>query len=612
MKVLVIAADGNETDFPAITAFLRQLGIPFDTLLAAQQPLTPEMLSDGASHGYYQGIILTTGNLGYDAGGGNWQSAFDGDEWGILWDYEAQFGVRQLTSYTLPGGWPDTYGLNYVGYQDTTSAPLQVTLTAAARQMNLYPYLNTASAITIKNAWVYLGTVISPSATTPLLVTPNGYPIVSINTYSDGRQNLTVTAANNPYLIHSLLLSYGNIDWVTKGVFLGERHAYLNPQNDDLLIDDDIWDTKTLTDTTGLTYRMTGPDLTALVRWQNKIKTWPTTRNGILTEWAFVGEGATGIYSRDTLTLAVIVNQNQFRWVNHTYTHLNLDAPVTAAETLVELQQNHAIATNQLRLTKYYQDAFINPDISGLTNPEAQLGLAQFGIKSQISDTSRPGWDNPSPNAGFYSPGHPDLLIIPRRPTNLFYNLDTAARWVSEYNCFYGPNGTCAGGAFRYWPANLNYQQILDKESDVMLQYLLKWDIDPLMFHQPNTRNIGSSSNPKSLMGDLIEATLVKYNKMVTLPIVNLGQHDIAQRMASRMAYNNSGVQATLSKSAGGACTMTVTVQQPATVPVTSSAAVQGLPAGATTESYGGDIISYVPLGAGQSALLTVPASACQ
>ena len=115
MKVLLIAADGEETDYPALKAFLDQLGIPYDTLIGTQRQLTWDMLSDGASHGYYQGIILTTGNLGYDAGGGNWQSAFDGNEWFALWDYEAKFGVRQMTSYTVPGGWPDTYGLNYVG-----------------------------------------------------------------------------------------------------------------------------------------------------------------------------------------------------------------------------------------------------------------------------------------------------------------------------------------------------------------------------------------------------------------------------------------------------------------------------------------------------------------
>src|SRR5205823_526219 len=47
MKLLVISADGNETDFPAVVAFLSQLGIPFDTLIATQEALTSSMLWDG-------------------------------------------------------------------------------------------------------------------------------------------------------------------------------------------------------------------------------------------------------------------------------------------------------------------------------------------------------------------------------------------------------------------------------------------------------------------------------------------------------------------------------------------------------------------------------------
>jgi hypothetical protein len=181
---------------------------------------------------------------------------------------------------------------------------------------------------------------------------------------------------------------------------------------------------------------------------------------------------------------------------------------------------------------------------------------------------------------------------------------------VSEYNCYYGPTGKCAGGAFRYWPTNLTYQQILDKESDVMLQYLLKWDIDPLMFHQANTRNLGTATNPRSLQGDLINATLKKYRSMYNLPILNVSQSEIGRRMADRMAYNSSGVKATLNKSEAGECTMTVSTSQPATIPITGP--VTGTPPGTTTEVYGGQTISYVPLAAGGSAPLTLPASACQ
>jgi hypothetical protein len=790
MKLLLIAADGKETDYAALKAFLDQLGVPYDTLLAAQTPLVSSMLWDGVNQGYYQGILLTTGNLSYDAGGGNWVSAFDDTEWSALWDYEARFGVRQVTSYNAPFGYPDNYGLNLVTYQDTTASPLTATLTAAGQQV--YPYLNASNPVTIKNAWVYLATVITPAETTPLLVTANGYAVASIHTYPDGRQNLAITAGNSPYLYtpHSLLLSYGTLNWVTKGQFLGERHVYMSPQVDDLLIDSDIWSTTALTDTTGITYRINATDFAALINWQNLVRanyalttcvtvqpnsttgkdtyiaysnkdnnygnaaalmtdseqanpiraliqfdlssipnnatvisatlglylsknsgsqtdvveahrltrnwtegtggkntgaTWNryngvsawTTAGGdydasiagsfvasgtgwktitlttlaqawvngtyanqgvillsppksgnnekqynssdasnasqrpklavcyrppsgnnntaaFMLEHAFNGEGASGIYSQDTLTPAVLQNQTAFRWVNHTYTHLNLDAPTTYDQALTELSQNDNVAVNQFHFTNYFKDAMVQPDISGLSNPDFQRAANDFGIRYLIDNTSQPGWNNPSPNAGFYSTDQPSLLIVPRRPSNLFYNLTTPAEFVSEYNCYYGPKATCAGGKWKYWDHNLTYAEILDKESDMWLQYLLAWDMDPLMFHQANLK---AYDGTHSLLGDLVDATLAKYNRMVNLPILSEAEHNIGLRMANRMAYNTSGVTATYIP-----CTsLTLSATRAVQVPVT------GVAYGTTRESYGNQTISYIQLQANQPVSVAVP-----
>ena len=130
----------------------------------------------------------------------------------------------------------------------------------------------------------------------------------------------------------------------------------------------------------------------------------------------------------------------------------------------------------------------------------------------------------------------------------------------------------------------------------MILQYMLKWDIDPLMFHQPNT---GTYDTVHSTLGDLIDATLAKYNGMYSLPVVNLSEHEIGQRMAARMAQNNSGVRAQLVP-----CTsLTISASQPATITLT------GVAFGANTKTYSGQSISYVQLGAGQS--VTLPAPAC-
>jgi len=66
LKVLVIAADGKEADLPAIQQTLDYLGTPYTVYQAAQTPggLTPDLLANGC-HGFYQGIILTDGELVY-------------------------------------------------------------------------------------------------------------------------------------------------------------------------------------------------------------------------------------------------------------------------------------------------------------------------------------------------------------------------------------------------------------------------------------------------------------------------------------------------------------------------------------------------------------------
>lgn len=593
MRLLVIAADGKETDYPVIRSTLDQLGIPYTVLLSATQPLTASMLSNGVDRGYYQGVILVTGNLSYfNTATQQWESGLDWTEWNTLWQYEAAFGVRQVTSYTYPGGWPDSYGLNLVTYRDTTSQPLTAQFTAAGKQV--YADLNTNNPVTFKNTWVYLGTIVNTAVTTPLLTTSEGYAIASIHTYPDGRQNLAITAANNPYLLHSLQLSYGTINWLTKGLFLGYRKVWINPQVDDLLIESDMWDIAAQTDTSGLLFRLSGDDIAKAVAWQNRIRTTFPFASSLTLEWAFNGVGSSGI-TPDTLTPAVRQHRSAFTFVNHTFNHANLDS-INYAQTRTELQQNHLTAT-LLGLTRYYKDTLVQPDISGLYNAEMQRAAKDFGIKYLISDTSRPGWNNPSPNAGFVSVYQPSILIIPRRPTNLFYNLSTPAEWVSEYNCFYGPTGICAGGQFRYWDRNLTYAEILDKESDMMLQYLLKWDIDPLMFHQANMRAYDGTN---SLLGDLINRTLQKYSQVYVLPIRFLTQHDIGLQMTQRMAYNASGVTATLIPCQS----ITLRTTKQARIPIT------GIAYGTTAnrEVYGGQNISYVTLNANTPLVLPVPA----
>ena len=606
LKLLVIAADGTETDLPAITTFLTQTGVPYDTVIASQQTLTADMLSDTPGHGRYEGIVLTTGNLTYfNNQTASWQSALTTDQWNMLHAYQAQFGVRSVTSYTFPEA---TYGLSYTSYQDTLATPLNGTLTAAGQ--SVFSNVNPTAQIPFKGAWVYLGNVIDPSVTTPLITADVGgqtYPIASVTKYPAGYENLAITAANNPNLVHSLLLSTGWIRWVTKGVYLGVRHANLDLQLDDLFLTDGEWDPATHAATSR--YRNTAADISALASYQNARKADPLTP-GFKVELAFNGVGANiNLFQSDGLTNAVRSNRSQFGFINHTYDHYNLDCgsclassdvvTSTASKIQSEITSNILVGT-LLGLSSNW-DTMVQPSISGIDtppNPMAQKAAADAGVRFWIGDTSRPSVGNPTFNTGFATPGDTRIYVVPRHPTNLFYSVTTPAEWTDVYNYLYAPGGQlCAITAC--FGAPQTYDQILDHESDYLLRYLLQGDLDPMMFHVPNLK---AYSGTRSVFTDLIDVTLNRYRALTKTPIRTLSFKQAGTAMQDRAAYNASGVTSTLV-----ACTsLTLKVTKAATIPVSG---VSYRASNSTVETYDGKVVSSIKLAAGQS--VTIPLPAC-
>src|SRR5881396_3498318 len=256
-KVLVISADGTEPVLGAIRQALGYTGVPYTLYVAHETPggFTPALLSDGDAHAYFQGIVLTTGSLAY-LDGTTWTSAFNASEWQTLWDYQAKYRVRTAIAYALP-----TADLGYgpATGMDTTTSPISARLTSAG--LSVFPYVNAANPIVITKAWTYLAPA-AGTGTNVLLSDAQGDALALVRTYPDGRQVLSMTFDGNFFLVHSLTLSHGLMNWVTGGLFLGERHVYVTPQVDDIFIDDDLYG--------GGTYRINGTDWSANIAWQKQ------------------------------------------------------------------------------------------------------------------------------------------------------------------------------------------------------------------------------------------------------------------------------------------------------------------------------------------------------
>jgi hypothetical protein len=568
MQVLVLSADGTEPTLQAIQQALGYHTIPFTTWIATQHPglLTPDKLSTGCS-GNYQGVILSTGDLVYSPDGGvTWVSALTAAEWLTLRAYEQSFKVRELSWYVYPGA---SQGLNPPNNAvDTTTSPINTTLTAAGQK--IFPYVNSSNPLPISMAWTYLATPADPTVV-PLLIDGSGNALASSRTTTDGRETMALTFDSNPYLIHDLVLAHGLVEWVTKGLYVGEFRAYTSAQNDDILIDDDMY---LAAQYPGGVFRMTDADLNATIAWQKTAKITTSNPNFHIA-YAFNASGAS---DTDPLTIAIKANSGEFDWINHTFDHENLDA-ATYDFAYNQFVQNIQWA-QQNGLQNFTPAELVTPDVSGLNNAAALKAAYDLGIRYTISDTSRTGWDNPAPNIGIWSTLQPGLFIIPRKPTNLFYNVSFPDEWVAEYNSFYAS----------YWGRNLSYSEVLDKESNNLLLYLLQGNIDPTMYHQPNTR---AYDGVNTLLGDLLDTAFAKFRTYSTLPILSLPEHVMGPRMADTMARNSAGVVGTITNGPVG---QTVSFTSPATVDF----AVTGI-CTATTEHYASDCITSVHVDAGQT-----------
>ena len=637
MKLLVVTNGKTESDYPAIKQILDYLGTPYDVLDMTVNTggITAAMLSDGSCHGYYQGVIFAFGGYIYSLPGMS-----------TLTSYEQAFGVRQLNWYMYPN---NDFGFNYP-YSGTIPASGTDSASFTATGASAFWYANTANPVVISNAYIYRGTPLSTlpagASVTPLLTDASGYALSLIYTQGDGRQYLTQTFDSSPYLTHDLVLAYGLINWVTKGILLGEYHVYAAAQVDDFFINDSEWipgtpctdpitHDRTAPDSTTLPFfRINSADMTSLVAWQNRVQSDPFLANFKIT-LAFNGVGTTGNtdwtglpspgVANDDLTTHVQSYQPFFHWISHTYDHPNTlnglhksdpygdpDTPQMDSIDL-EILTNQYVANGSgqnldtdtsdtvstIHLTDFNPLNLVTPGVTGLNDTAVPSYLAQDGVGYVVTDTSVLGQPNngpnPSPNVGIVNSYAPSLYEVPRRPNDVFFN---AANWNDDQAEFYCIYNNPAQPPYNTY----NAAQILDYVSSDFVTHMLMGDMDPEMFHQPNLHDYDGQGH--SLLGDTYDQAFSKYERLFNRGVVSLTLDQLGQNMKNRNAYNLSTVTASITGAPGSNQTISITV--PSTAAVASAIVpVTGLYS-ANAEAYGGQYISHVSVSSGQTVTLPV------
>lgn len=627
MKALLLSATPNDVEQEpsagAWKSLLDQAGVPYDWIVASEEPITPEALIRADGVGRYQAILLSTSNLIY-YNDGELMSALDRTEWDILFAYERTYGVRQATLYAGPFDLVEPYGLTPgpVTYLDGTTA-----LTATAAGRAIFTDLDADSVIFPYGTNGFPSTDPQPG-TTPLITAGNG-DILAVHIDTDGRERVAMLynnpawGASNTPAIYTQQIGPSLLRWALGGVHIGERRNSYQADVDDWFSVTGLWDVDTaqIIDEPGFT--MSAQDALSLVTQQAQLRaigggiaggfTWSMAFNGQGANISSVVDCAQPAASH-TLSSMSRCLAGDFWWVNHTWSHdyMDLNPPYTQLDTAqitAEISQNDALATAFGLTSTYSNRSLVTGDISGLgwydpDGPEHDpVTKVDFGLEASspylleavvntgksylASNMSTPSHEPDCWACGIVHPMNDAVFLVPRYPTNLFATVTTPAAVTQAYNGVYPP------GTFHDlgYDDPLTYEQILDIDTDIALGHLLAGSPYPHYFHIPNFYEY---EDGHSTLFDWTEVLLTKYATMVNEPLLSYMNDQTGDYVLARTQFLSAGVSAVWDRATG-----LVTLTSADGGPVFFTGASLG--GDATDIDYNGRTISQRTLAPGQT-----------
>lgn len=569
LRILVLSANGAEPSFQAWTAALEREGVPFDAIVAnSAPPITSSTLTSTSAHAKYQAIVMATGGLiSCDVNG--CASALSPDEWAAINAFEVEFGIRQVNAYTYP---TPEFGLNYpsfAGALDGTTA--SVTPTGA----NAFPYLAGPVPLDM-GTYGYLSTPVAGADFQTLVQAPDGSSLVGVYRH-DGREEMVVTFDGNATQLQTLLLAHGQLRWMTRGVYLGYWRNYYTMHVDDIFLTNDRWDpvSNTTPSDAANQIRLTPDDVAATLAWQQA--------TGIRLDLAFNGFGSVQAVQEngsDPLTTTLLANKHSFRWINHTYSHLNLD---TVGFTTLFREISRNILWAYGRGIPINSRELVTGEHSGLSNNSLPVTLLLTGVNRIASDASR------TPIQGNLG----SALTVPRHPSNVYYNVATQAEQLDEYNYLYYEACTpSATTTCLTQPAD--WGSYVNSEATIMLRHMLQNDPRPHYAHQSNLTQ-------DRILLSVMDEVLNRYRTYVTAPIVQPTFAQCGDQMNSARRWSSAVANRQI----------TTAYMQNGYVYLRSSTSVSAPITGTTFgSSYGGDVSGWTSLSSWSTRTLQIASTA--
>ncbi|MFC8781463.1 hypothetical protein ACFW6M_34730 [Streptomyces nigra] len=568
LKVLVVDDGGSAVQ--AITAQLKSTGIPYTTvdLNDTNRPaVTTAFLSDtvgGTPRAKYQGVVLPH-EAPFGAGSAE-QTALE--------DFERTFGIPQVDAYTWahPG-----VGLDYTtegGWAGSLDGH-EAAVTAQGRA-GAFGYLDGAFTFedndpSISESYGYAARPRAGFTSYVDVPVPGGSGRGSlVGEYAaDGRRQLVVTFAYNQYQQQFRLLARGIVEWLTQGVHLGQARNYLAVHVDDVFAPDARWDTERNCTPGDIDcvggggeeappIRMTEQDAVRAAQWQREsgFRLDMVYNAGSGEEWKAEHGGT------DALATRLLADRNQYRWINHTYTHpflgcvqdtstvpwscaKNANGSVqymSRSEISAQIRDNHTwgvtkgLPLDRTELVTGEHSGLKNLPQQPVDNPNLAGALADNGVKWIASDNSRESAQRPVGSA----------LTVPRYPMNVYYNTGTAEEMADEYNWIYTSQADGGSGICESNPASTCLDEPLDvatgyaehivpQEARAALGHAISNDPRPHYVHQSNLAE-------DRILYPVLDKVLADHGALFAdnTPLENLRQSAIGTEFKRRDAWQSA------------------------------------------------------------------------
>jgi hypothetical protein len=295
--ILIIARDAASA-FSGYSG-LQGYGIPYEVLIVPAGGVALPSLTSSATAGKY-GAIVVLGEVSYDTGNGNWQSAITATQWATIYQYQLDFGVRLVRIDVFPNADTGTEAVGgccsgtqeqLMSVNDTSAFPtsgLKVNAGISTIGMWHYPAKITNSAIA--KAFLKFGT--STGFTTE---TTGGV----INNIGGRQQMVFFIPFATDWNSGSNVLQHAWIHWATRGLYAGYRRLNFNTQIDDMFMTSDIYYPG------GTELRIDSNDMTTFKNWITTINAKLPSGSSYVPEIGHNGNGnievSTNLPSSDIL-----------------------------------------------------------------------------------------------------------------------------------------------------------------------------------------------------------------------------------------------------------------------------------------------------------------------